>query len=318
VHPCGGDGRAGAADRSQAGFALIIVLWFLVLIAAIGTFMIVNARSQTALAHNVLAATRAEAVADAAVAQSVFNLMEPDPKKRWRLDDTPYVIAVPGGQATVRLEDEHAKINPNTASDQLLAALFEALGMDNARAGHLGASIADWVGKGDQPRPLGAKLPQYQDAGRKYGPPDAPVDNMDELQLVLGMTPEILAAVRPFMTIYTAEQTPSHLATVSAPVYRALQIVAQQPANTANPPAAGAPNAPPAPSPPAPGAPGSAPQAAGAAAAAGDADAPIVTIEAIGKGLDGGTFVRRAVVKLDFANPKGYVVLDWRRGILAN
>ena len=216
------------SGRSRNGFALIIVLWFLVLIAAIGAYMVANARSQTALAHNILAATRAEAVADAAVAQSVFNLMEPDDKKRWRLDDTPYVIALPGGQATVRLEDERSKINPNLASDKLLAALFEAVGMDNGRAARLGACIADWVSKGDQARPLGAKKPEYEAAGRKYGPPGMAVENMDELQLVLGMTPEILTAVRPYLTIYTSEAVPSHLETVSAPVYRALDTVSHE------------------------------------------------------------------------------------------
>ena len=305
------------SGRSRNGFALIIVLWFLVLIAAIGAYMVANARSQTALAHNILAATRAESVADAAVAQSVFNLMEPDDKKRWRLDDTPYVIALPGGQATVRLEDERSKINPNLASDKLLAALFEAVGMDNGRAARLGACIADWVSKGDQARPLGAKKPEYEAAGRKYGPPGMAVENMDELQLVLGMTPEILTAVRPYLTIYTSEAVPSHLETVSAPVYRALDTVSHDPAANANgPAAAGAVPASNVPAPPPP--PGVLPGSAGAPGVAADANAVIVTIEAIGRSFDGGTFVRRAVVKLDFINPKGYAVLDWRRGILAN
>jgi Tfp pilus assembly protein PilX len=65
-------------DRTEAsrGFALLVVLWFLVLIAAIGTYLMANARSETAIARNILAAAHAEALADAGVAQAAFNLTE--------------------------------------------------------------------------------------------------------------------------------------------------------------------------------------------------------------------------------------------------
>ena len=46
---------SGAAARMR-GFALIIVLWFLVLIGAVGIVLILHARSETAIAHNILTA----------------------------------------------------------------------------------------------------------------------------------------------------------------------------------------------------------------------------------------------------------------------
>jgi hypothetical protein len=45
----------------------------LVLIAAISTYLLANARSEMALARNVRAAATAEALADAAVAEAVYN-----------------------------------------------------------------------------------------------------------------------------------------------------------------------------------------------------------------------------------------------------
>ena len=42
--------------RQARGFALIVVLWFLVLIAAIATYLLANARSETAVARNIRAA----------------------------------------------------------------------------------------------------------------------------------------------------------------------------------------------------------------------------------------------------------------------
>ena len=132
-----------AAVRGAAGFALIVVLWFLVLLSAIGIYMMANARSETALARNTLAAARAEALADGAVANATASQMLIDPTKKWRMDGTPYHLNMAGGDATVRMIDESLKINPNLASDVLMSGLFQALGLDRQHADSLGAAIAD-------------------------------------------------------------------------------------------------------------------------------------------------------------------------------
>jgi hypothetical protein len=51
--------------------------------------------------------------------------------------------------------------------------------------------------------------------------------------------------------------------------------------------------------------------------AAGKPPQTVVHVEVTARPPEGGVFVRDAVVKLDPANPKGYAVLDWRRGDLA-
>ncbi len=43
---------------------------------------------------------------------------------------------------------------------------------------------------------------EYQAAGLDYGPPNAPLETIDELGRVLGMTPAVLAAVRPHLTLF--------------------------------------------------------------------------------------------------------------------
>lgn len=285
---------ASAVPRPRPeGFALIVVLWFLVLLAAIGTYLLANSRSETALARNVLAAARAEALADSGVAQAVFNLTQPEERQRWRLDGTPYTLALADGTVTIRLRDEAEKINPNLASDRLIAALFVALGVDDGQAARLGAAIADWVEPGDKPRPLGAKKQRYLDAGLNYGPPGAPVDALDDLRLVFGMTPDLFAAARPYLTVNSRTKRPDGKGAAD-PVRRALAIAAE--------PAAVA-------------------QAATAATlptASNLFGAPLVTeIEVTARGSDGGVFLRDCVVRIDPANPKGYAVLDWRRGDLA-
>jgi general secretion pathway protein K len=287
--------------RGTAGFALIVVLWFLVLLSAIGIYMMANARSETALARNTLAAARAEALADGAVADAAASQMLSDPTKKWRMDGTPYHLNMAGGEATLRMVDESVKINPNLASDVLMSGLFQALGLDRQHADGLGAAIADWVQSGDSPRPLGAKKAQYTAAGRNYGPPGQPVESLDDLQLVLGMTPQILAAALPYLTIYTAQPSPTDPRVMSPIVLKATKIAAFQ--TNAN---------------------GQQPDDGGQQAA--DSEGSVVmTVEATAHSFDGGTFVRRAVIAIKpnsdnngAENPRGFKVMDWRRGVLSN
>jgi len=289
-----------SADRdhhsSSRGFALLVVLWFLVLIAAVGTYLMANARSQTALAHNMVVRAKAEALADAGIAQAVFNLTDPVVDKRWPLDGQPHQMALLGGTVVVKLADESLKINPNIASEFTMAGLFQAVGVDASTARHLGAAVADWVNGGDKPRPFGAKKEDYLNAGRNYGPPNAPMQSLDEMQLVLGMTPAIFAAVQPYLTIYTEADAPDPTVAPTL-IRRALDIAASLAAddNAAVNSAAGQPNQAQAP-------------------AAQDADQPVIADAIVTASLPGGgVFVRRAILQIDATDPKGYIVRDWRR-----
>ena len=42
----------------------------------------------------------------------------------------------------------------------------------------------------------------YRAAGLDYGPPGEPLETIDELGRVLGMTPAILSAIRPYLTLF--------------------------------------------------------------------------------------------------------------------
>jgi general secretion pathway protein K len=313
---------------SKTGFALIVVLWFLVLLAAVGTYMLANARSETALAHNVIAAAHAQALADSGIAEAVFHLTDPAPEKNWALDGRDHVLHLDEGELTIRLRDEGEKINPNIAAEPLVAALFTTVGTDPGQAARLAAAIADWVDTDDDVRPLGAEKDQYHDAGLPYGPANAPFESLDELALVFGMTPAILAAARPYLSIHTQTDRPDGV-NAADPVLRALAMVpadsGQSPAQTApGQPAQPAPDQPSSDQPSAePGSvaqptPGAAPAAPGAAPGQpGQAQAPpeiVVDIESTAHSKDGAIFDRRAVVRLDDQQPKGYVVLEWGRG----
>src|SRR5215469_15778752 len=210
------------------GFALIIVLWFLVLIAAVATYLLANARMEIAIARNIRSSAAAEALADAGIAEALFNETDPGASNHWRPDGATHRLRLAAGEITIRITDETAKVNPNLATDGMIAALFEASGIEQAQARRLGATIADWVGPQSAPRPLGAKLDQYRAAGKSYGPPNAPAQSLDELQLVLGMTPQIFATVRPYLTVYT-DTGPPNPDFAPPLIQRALALAAREP-----------------------------------------------------------------------------------------
>jgi general secretion pathway protein K len=302
--------------KKAEGFALILVVWFLVLVAAIGAYLVANGRAETAIAHNIRAAASAEALADAGIARAVINQSDAEISNRWLLDGAPHAIALPSGRIEIRLADETRKINPNLASDTLLAALLEVCGADHSAAQRLGAAVADWVGAPAQEG--AAKSDPYRAAGRSYSAPHAPIESLDELGLVLGMTPEILTSVRPYLSIH-AEAAAPDAKIAPLVIQQALAMAAK--AKKGGDEASGPSPAPPAqPSPSQPAAPAGAPPAAVPAATkpAGTAPAEERMIEAqiTAHSRDGGVFVRYAVLKLEPEGGKAYSVLDWRRGAL--
>jgi general secretion pathway protein K len=188
--------------QDRRGFALIIVLWTLVLIAFIVAHLTASGRTEVRIAGNLAANAVAEAAADGAIFEAIFNLSDPRPEQRWPLDGTTHQVAVGEDQVILRLQDEAWRINPNAASPALLEALLRATGSDSETARRLSAAIAEWVGSASTARPQEAIIADYRAAGLDYEPPGAPFETIDELGRVIGVTPAVLATVRPHLTLF--------------------------------------------------------------------------------------------------------------------
>src|ERR1700724_1989287 len=125
-----GPRRSSVAYRRDDGFALIIVLWTLVLIAFIVAHVTANGRTEIPIAGNMAAEATAEAADDGAIVAAIFNLLDPNPDQRWPLDGSPHELTVGGSRVVVQLRDEAERINPNSAAPQLLEALLRLTGSD--------------------------------------------------------------------------------------------------------------------------------------------------------------------------------------------
>jgi general secretion pathway protein K len=265
--------------RQSRGFALIVVLWTLVLIAFIVAQLTSSGRTEVRIAGNLVADAAADAADDGAIFAAIFNLSDPNPAQRWPLDGAARELTVGDSRVMVRLEDEAGRINPNLASPALLEALLRVTGSEPESARRLAGTIGEWVGSASVARPQNAVLADYSAAGLDYGPPSAPIETLDELGRVIGMTPVVLAAIRPHLTLFGP---PDPNPASADPVVAA--ALAQASPTSQAPPIA--PNQPP-------------------------LDLLTVRIEASAVGPSNARVSKTAIVRVGAMLPSGYTVLAW-------
>ena len=192
--------------RRQNGVALVLVLWVITLLAVIAGNFAFSMRSEAQIARNLLINSQLKARADAGMHLAWFELMKPPTEpQRWQANGMAHEFMLDGARVQVSALDESGKIDLNTASDELLKGLFESAGLSEEASGALLNTVLDWRSAGNFKRLNGAKEEEYRAAGKNYGPPNAPFETVDELQRVLGMSPELYRRLAPALTIYSMQ-----------------------------------------------------------------------------------------------------------------
>src|ERR1700681_4089570 len=130
--------------RESSGLALIIVLWAFVLISLIVIHLTASGRTELRIAGNLAANAAAQAAADGAIYQAIFNLLDPQQDDRWPVNGSTHEFQVANSRVTVRLDDEAARINPNTVSPALLEALLNVVAGNREQAAAVDLAIAQW------------------------------------------------------------------------------------------------------------------------------------------------------------------------------
>lgn len=186
--------------RADSGFALLIVLWTLVPTALLFVMLTAAARSDARLTANLRSAAELEAVADGAIYTTLFDLLQRGAANR---DSSPIVARLSGADVAVEVANQSGLVNPNIVSPDLLATLLVRLGAEPGQAARVASAIAEWRTPGRKAGRSGVKAAQYRAAGLDYGPPGAPFESLGELGDVLGMTPMLLSALAPHLTLYS-------------------------------------------------------------------------------------------------------------------
>lgn len=292
-----------ASKYHQRGIALVLVLWATTLLTVIAASFVFSMRTDTLLAQNLSASARAQATADAGVQRALYELSKPgtDPQ-RWKGNGAAHGWEFGGAKINITIQDVSGKIDLNSASDSLLLGLLKSTGLDEGQSGALLDAIVDWRDGDDLRRINGAEAAEYQAAGLKYQPANAPFETTDELQRVLGMTPELYAQLAGALTV-DSHQSGINAAIASRQVLLALPgadaalvdayLVAREEALSNNLP------------PP--------PFAPAAAAVAGDTGS-VYSVRAEAVLPDSATFIREAVVKINQGAVRKVVFQSWKEG----
>ena len=187
------------------GMALIAVLWIVSLLALMATGAGGSGRISSRLAFNAVESAKARLLAEAGINRAIYHLLRTDPDSSslangslnmsFKLLDEPVAVLV---------RDEDGKIDVNAASEELMAGLMTAVGVDSSEtAAALAARIVDFRDEDGDALPSGAEDPAYEAAGLAQEAADRPLRHLEELRQVLGMSNALYERLRPHLTVYT-------------------------------------------------------------------------------------------------------------------
>jgi general secretion pathway protein K len=193
--------------QEQRGMALVLVMWVSVLLTVIASSFIVERRTEWLVVRNSGSLARAEAAATSGVMRAVIELYRTDTADdRWKRDGQVHQWAYEGIPVRVWIRDESGKIDINSANDLLLRGLLLSTGLlKEDEAARLLDAILDWRDADALKRPQGAEEADYRAAGLTYVPANAPFQAIEELQLVLGMRPDIYRRLAPSITVFSKQ-----------------------------------------------------------------------------------------------------------------
>jgi general secretion pathway protein K len=185
---------------SEQGFVIVAVLWLVAALAALAMiFSAYLSNSARALALNDTA-LEAEALVSAGVELTAYQLRLAEEDARPAQGS--FQTRLNGAELSVSFVSEAARIDLNAAPKELLSGLMAVLGASTEDAEQFADRIVGWRTRA-APEASGREDALYLAAGRTYLPRQAPFAHVNELGLVLGLPPALVARALPFVTVFS-------------------------------------------------------------------------------------------------------------------
>lgn len=180
----------------RKGFALVLVLGIMVLLAILAAGIAFSVRGEINVAAEFSDKIRARYLAYAGFQKLLLELAADNPGvdgywETWhqlRSDEEGWDFG--DGIFIVRVTDETAKLNVNTSDRDTLIAFFAQITGDSVQAEEIADAIIDWRDPDDEPQPLGAESDYYLNLEQPYRAKNAPFVSPFELLLVRGIAKE--------------------------------------------------------------------------------------------------------------------------------
>lgn len=294
--------------RRERGIALVIVLWAMTLLAIVAGSFAATSRTEIVLSRNLMENAKARTLAEAGIHRAVLGMMDIPGAVRWRADGTPYLFELGEGVVSISIRDERGKVDLNRATDALLRMVFVIAGAEEEEAEALVDAIKDYRDRDGDRRLNGAEDPEYRAAGLTHGAKDAPFEAVEELQQVLGVTPDLYRRAAPLLTVHSRQRginpltAPRQLLIAipgadEAVIDEFLDRSGDDPETPATPRDVG-----------------SLPRSADVPFTSARINAVVATVRAEARTAGGATFVREAVVRLTKNLDRPFNILSWKQG----
>lgn len=192
--------------KHQRGVALLLVMWACTLLAIVLGGYAALAHTEGRQAGYQFEQTQAHYAAEAGLMRAIYAMQAPNTNDRWVPDGRIYPFIYDQSHVGIAVTAETGKIDLNAAPLDVLTRLFANAGSPQAAA--IAQAVVDWRTFAASPQQVQQKAAQYAAAGRDYAPRSGPFASIEELQMVLGMTPELYKAVEPDVTVWSGRSSP--------------------------------------------------------------------------------------------------------------
>lgn len=203
--------RTDIAGGPEQGFALLLVIWVLALIAVLAAIVAADSSGEAVIARNRLDRAQARALADSGVTLGILRLFDPKPATRWPADGRAQHLRYAGGSITVSLQDEGGKIDLNRAPLDLIGGLAAELRIEPKARSALLSGIearrrAFAAERRAAPPPPRGRI--YFRVRTHYANiADQAFADISELRLLPGVSRDAYERLRPYVTVYSQRPT---------------------------------------------------------------------------------------------------------------
>ena len=183
------------------GFALILVIWVLVLLSLLAVGFSSQVRVETATGSWLSDQVQLQSSANAAVHRAMLGLAAEDDEQRWYPDGSTHQMVWNDFDIQIVVRNESGKVDINYAPRGLLLRLIQQM-PGNLDSNALSDALIDWRDRDNQVSAFGAEGPEYLAAGLSHLPSNGPLSSISELTQVMGFDSALVESLRPYITVH--------------------------------------------------------------------------------------------------------------------
>jgi len=204
--------------KGEKGFALVLTLVVTALLVAAAVELVYQVYVDTSLNRSFRDGQQASLLAESGIYGGIKLLQMATSGQGYTSLSDKWALPVKQEDDTGRIEititEESGKINlngliqPNNIDiNAATLAILKGLGAQLQIPDSVWNALADWIDADDIPLPGGAESSYYKTLHPPYSAHNGRLTTLNELSLVKGFTPDMIARLAPFVTIYANQGT---------------------------------------------------------------------------------------------------------------